>query len=161
MPCIRSSVQQTVLQRCVHTEGTKTRLVVEPSPLWALSDTQILPHLSRFCLKASHRYDFLPPVRELKMRISKLGIRESCRSLTLDSHLPSSWTPERCSWSMAPPRTSNSSPIFSCLSNPLFVTPSFLRNVFFCHLFEILYLRSVFPKSIVIQLWNYLKHSQM
>ncbi|KAI4818373.1 hypothetical protein KUCAC02_011716, partial [Chaenocephalus aceratus] len=48
---------------------------------------------------ASHRYDFLPTVQELKMKISKLGVRESCRSMTLNSHLLSSWTCEYWKWS--------------------------------------------------------------
>lgn len=73
------------------------RQVAEQPPLW---QKQILPHLSLFCLKASHRYDFLPSVRELKMRISKLGVWESCRSLTLDSHFISIWTCECWSWSI-------------------------------------------------------------
>lgn len=60
----------------------------------SLWQKQILPHLSPFCLKASHRYDFLPSVWEPKMRISKLEVRESCRSLTLDSHLLCSRTCE-------------------------------------------------------------------
>lgn len=65
--------------------------IAEQLPFW---QKQILPHLFLFCLKASHRYDFLHLVQKLKMRITKLGVRESCRSLTLGSHLLSSWTCE-------------------------------------------------------------------
>lgn len=63
--------------------------VVEQPPV---RQKQILPHLLLFCLKASHKYDLSLSVWKLKMRISKLEVRESCRSLTLDSHL--NWTCE-------------------------------------------------------------------
>lgn len=53
---------------------------------------QILPHLVLFCLKASHKYDLSLSAWKPKMRISKLEVRESCRGLTLDSHLH--WTCE-------------------------------------------------------------------
>lgn len=79
---------------CVETQMKKKEVDEQP-PLW---QKQILPHLSLFCLKAPHKYDLLLSVWKLKMRISKLEVRESCRSLTLDSHL--SWTCERWSWSI-------------------------------------------------------------
>lgn len=120
----------TTLKRdCVEIQ-MEQRQAVEQPPLW---QKQILPHLSLFCLKASHRYDFLPSVRELKMRISKLGVRESCRSLTLDSHLLSSWTCECWSWSIWRGRASS---LFSHLLSTFFLcfylsTISSLCNGFF------------------------------
>lgn len=93
------------------------------SSLPPVCQKQILPHLSLFWLKASHRYDFLPSVRELKMRISKLGVRESCRSLTLDSHLLSSRTCEYWSWSTAQLR-------FSIILSSLLFLHLYLSTIF-------------------------------
>lgn len=101
---------------------------------WAacLWQKQILPHLSLFCLKASHRYDFLPSVQELKMRISKLGVRESCQSLTLDSHLLSSWTCEYWIW---------------------FIWPCYTSTLF-CHLYYLFILLStIFSLSNIFSLY--------
>ena len=59
-------------------------------------EIQILPHLAAFCLKASHRYDFLPsPNREPKMRNLQIRVTEWRRSLTPTSHLPFSWARKR------------------------------------------------------------------
>lgn len=94
--------------------------VVEQPSLW---QKQILPHLSLFCPKASHRYDLLLSVWKLKMRISKLEVRELCQSLTLYSHL--NWTCENWIWSIW---VAHATPL-SCLSFGLLL--------FFYHIFAI------------------------
>ena len=115
--------QDSRLWLCRHTDGTKASWAAS-SPLW---QKQILPHLPLFCLKASHRYDFLPTVRELKMKISKLGVRESCRSMTLNSHLLSSWTCEYWKWSIW---FAQAPPLISHLLSAIFLYSYFLQ----CHL---------------------------
>lgn len=121
------------LSAVIVTKYKAKKQVVEQPPL---RQKQILPHLSLFCLKASHRYDFLPSVGKLKMRISKLGVRESCRSLTLDSHL--SWTCERRIWSRW---LGHASPLSFCTFLLLFVS-SQIHVFFFFHLFRVSLSRS-------------------